>query len=216
MSKLVELERLQEIARIGKANAPCKVVAMEGVDASGKSSIARALGAYGDCAFLKIPDAYVSGMMREHLSFSADPVAKALVYTASLIDRKAMAAALPSQVHFAVTDRSLWSTVALVYARQPEKVSDVVGFFLSVAKYVPIPAVAYVMDVPYEVCRARVSHRSAADQRHDGMPRAEFDRHMAFYRQLAELDLGVRIFKQDSSASAEVNAERIHQELLNK
>ena len=209
-------DQLQEIAHIGKTNEPCKFVALEGVDASGKTSIARALGAYGDCAFLKIPDAYISGMMREHLSFSADPVAKALVYTASLIDRKAMAAALPSQEHFAVTDRSLWSTLALVYARQPEKVSDVVGFFLSVAKYVPIPTVAYVMDVPYEVCRARVSYRSAADQRHDGMPRAEFDRHMAFYRQLAELDLGVRIFKQDSSASAEVNAERIHQELLNK
>ena len=179
------------------------IFAFEGVDACGKTSICDAFPFYSnEVVFVRIPGAYINEPFKHYLYFETSPMSSALIFTASLIDRLRKA-----QTHsgkYVVMDRSLWSTVALNWAQTPQVAQDVLNLFGSVVAYLPIPEKAYVLDVPYEVCRERVLNRSNVAQKYDDMPYSEFQRHMEFYYWLAEKEVGVTIISPGTKSIHEL------------
>lgn len=193
-----------------KPNCKCRMIAFEGVDGSGKSSICAALDAsFDDTVFVKIPQEYMSPSFKAYLSFQASQIANALIYTASLVDRKVICDTLDRSILFAVTDRSLWSTVAQSHVKYPEKTRDILSVFETVSQYVPIPETVFVLDTPYEVCRERVMRRCPGDRRFDSMSRDEYKRHMDFYYWLETQNVGVKIVPFNNMLSVEDRVRQI-------
>lgn len=198
-----------------QSNTNKRVIAFEGVDGCGKSTLCQQLGEnYSGFRFVPIPHDYVSMPFKEYLTFSASYIGKALVYAASLADRKERAERLDSQVTNVVMDRSLWSTIALSYARYPDLAQDITNLFSSIAKYIPIPDIVYVLDVPYEICRERIAQRSRDAQRFDIMPMEDYRRHMDFYYWLDKQGVGVRIFNRGHALSVKECADTIYHEIV--
>lgn len=196
-------------------NCEKQVIAFEGVDACGKSTLCLELSEkYNNFEFIKIPKAYISMPFKEYLSFHASRIGNALIYMSSLIDRKNMILSLSSEVEYVVMDRSLWSTIAINYAKYPEQTQDIINVFSTLDKYIPIPSVVYVLDVPYEICRKRVSERAKEEQIFDWMPKEEYQRHIDFYRWLERQNVGVKIIKQDFTNSIDEEVIFIHDDVI--
>lgn len=211
----IQLDTIVLPEELKHRNSKKRIIAFEGVDACGKSTICEELGKrYDNYSFVKIPKDYVTMPFKEYLSFGASYIGNSLIYMASLADRKEIAEKQSDTIENVVMDRSLWSTIAINYAKHPEKVHDIINIFASISQYIPLPDVVYVLDVPYEVCRERIRERAKEVQRFDAMPIEEYNRHMEFYYWLEKQNVGVRIYKQNFTLGIDESVAQIYKELL--
>lgn len=177
-------------------------VAIEGVDGCGKTTLCKKLEESDEqILFARIPDAYTKKPFKDYLIFSTTFISSALIYAASLVDRYDRINSCEGK-KIAVTDRSIWSTVALLYARSPESVQMVLDVYASIASNLAIPDVVYVIDVPFEVCRERINLRDASVKKYDDMVIEEYNKHLECYRLLKEYGVNIK-FIQAANMSIE-------------
>ncbi len=189
--------------RLKNASGKKRLIALEGVDGSGKTTLCQCLDAkYSDIRFVEIAKEYVSAPFVEYLVEKTSDIGNSLVFAASLADRKNMMDQLDDNIRTVVMDRSLWSTVAMSYVRSPEKAQDVINMFDSLAHYMPIPEIVYLLDVPYSECRNRILRRDTSTL-NDNMSEETYNRHMEFYYWLSTQNVGVHIIKWNNTTIEE-------------
>lgn len=200
------LENIKLNDKIISVNNNVHTIAFEGVDGCGKSSLCEYLcNNTDDYKFVKIPKPYVTMPFREYLVLNASDMASALIYTASMVERKNIINNFnKNEVSCAVLDRSLWSTLALKYVLNPECFESVLRMFESIAEYLPIPDTTYVLNVPYEICRERICARLPEEQRFDVMSQEEYNKHMSFYLWLEKQNVGVKLITPQNKSIAEI------------
>lgn len=182
------------------------IVAFEGVDGCGKTSLCEKLEEFDTkFHFTRIPAAYTQKPFKDYLAFNTTHISSALIYAGSLVDRKHIIDKYePTDI--AVTDRSIWSTLTLLYARHPESVQEVIDVFASISQYLPIPDVVYVLDVPFSLCQERIMARSANIKIYDDMMQEEYNKHMEFYHMLKTSGVNIRfIDTKNMSYEDEIN-----------
>lgn len=173
------------------------IVAFEGVDGSGKTSLCNKIAERDPrLQFVRIPDAYTQRPFKDYLNGQTTHISGALIYAASLVDRNQMISADDSHCFF-ITDRSLWSTLALIYARNPNSLQTVIDVFAAIQLYLPIPDVVYVLDIPFEVCRRRIMARNPGDRKYDDMGLEEYCKHMEFYRKLKAAGVNIKFIQAE-------------------
>lgn len=190
-----------------------EIIALEGVDGCGKSTMCQALGEkYSNIKFVAIADFYTLAPVKDYICSKAAPMSNALMYVASLIDRKHVVDAITeAQVQYVVMDRSLWSTVVASYVYHNQDTQSVLDVFSAVSDYLPIPEQILVLDVPYEVCRSRISSRPDAVKRYDGMSRSEYQQHMEFYHWMQSMPLGTKFVPYSNLGDFENSVDVLYQ-----
>lgn len=190
-----------------------EIIAFEGVDGCGKSTMCQALGEkYSNIKFVAIADFYTLALVKDYICSKAAPMSNALMYVASLIDRKHVVDAITeAQVQYVVMDRSLWSTVVASYVYHSQDTQSVLDVFSAVSDYLPIPEQILVLDVPYEVCRSRISSRPDAVKRYDGMSRSEYQQHMEFYHWMQSMPLGTKFVPYSNLGDFENSVDVLYQ-----
>ena len=211
----MNIENLQMPPVLKTGTKNFHIIALEGVDACGKTSLCDMLAnTYAEFNFVKIPSAYIEQPFKKYLYFETTPMASALIFAASLADR--MNKIKNNAAECSVLDRSLWSTIALNWAKgRADVAQDVLNFYAKISAYVPIPEKVYVLDTHYEICRSRVMKRNIAVQKYDEMPHEEYRRHMEFYHWLAERSSGI-IFLNTENLSLEMLAKIIYNDIFSK
>ncbi|MBR4863282.1 MAG: AAA family ATPase [Oscillospiraceae bacterium] len=173
------------------------IVAFEGVDGSGKTSLCQKLAEHDAKIFFAcIPEAYTQMPFKDYLANNTTHLSSALIYAASLADRKKLITKT-TDCNFAITDRSIWSTLALLSVQCPDLLQPMLQVFGAVATQLPIPDVVYVLDVPYEVCIQRILRRRANLRKYDDLTPETYQKHMAFYRRLKELGVNIKFLRSE-------------------
>ena len=174
------------------------IIAFEGVDGCGKTSLCEHFDGYdGRFYFARIPEAYIQRPFKDHLVFHTTHISSALIYAGSLVDRKKLYDS-DEQKRIAILDRSIWSTLALLYARNPESVQMVIDVFSTIADNLPIPDVVYVLDVPFEVCRERIKTRNPNIKKYDDMKKAEYEKHLEFYHLIEQFGVNIKFVQTEN------------------
>ena len=181
-------------------------VAFEGVDGCGKTSLCEKLEEFDKrFHFTRIPAAYTQKPFKDYLAFNTTHISSALIYAGSLVDRKMLIDKYVS-TDIAITDRSIWSTLTLLYARHPESVQEFIDLFDTISQYLPIPDVVYGLDVPFSICQERIMSRSANIKKYDDMMQEEYNKHMEFYHLLKASGVNIRFVNtKNMSYEDEIN-----------
>lgn len=173
------------------------IIAIEGVDGSGKTTLCEYLESnHEEFCFVRIPEAYTQKPFKDYLAFKTTHISSALIYCGSLADRKTRIGFFEDGIK-AVTDRSIWSTLTLLYARHPEDVQSVIAMFSAISEHLPIPDVVYVLDIPFSVCQERIMARKKEIRKYDNMMHEEYTKHMEFYHLLKECGVNIKFIPAD-------------------
>jgi thymidylate kinase len=168
------------------------IIAFEGVDGCGKTSLCEKLEEFDNrIHFTRIPTAYTQRPFKDHLAFNTTHISSALIYAGSLVDRKRVIDEY-DVTDIAVTDRSIWSTLTLLYARHPESVQEMIDVFAAISQHLPVPDIVYVLDVPFSICQERIMARSANVRKYDDMMQEEYNKHLEFYHLLKDSGVNIR------------------------
>ena len=180
---------------------PCNdkmIIAFEGVDGCGKTSLCEKLEEFDHrFHFTRIPSAYIQRPFKDHLAFNTTHISSALIYAGSLVDRKRIIDTYDA-LDIAITDRSIWSTLTLLYARHPESVQNMIDVFAAIPQHLPIPDVVYVLDVPFSLCQERIMARSANVRKYDDMMQEEYNKHLEFYHILKDAGVNIKFVNTEN------------------
>lgn len=174
------------------------IVAFEGVDGCGKTSLCEKIEEYdGRFRFTCIPSAYIQRPFKDYLAFNTTHVSSALIYAGSLVDRKCIIDTYGKN-DVAITDRSIWSTLTLLYARHPEFVQNMIDVFDAISQHLPIPNIIYVLDAPFSLCQERIMSRATNVRKYDDMIYEEYKKHIEFYHMLKDLGVNIKFIKTEN------------------
>ncbi len=169
--------------------AGCRYVTVEGLNGVGKSTVvARYMAEHADvtCFYPAHPAYLADTAMKKHALFEATPVAGALYYLAALADqRRELEAAGGLAGHKFLSDRSVWSTLAAAYAKDPACLDALFGVVAAIRDQLLIPQKTIVLKADFETCRSRIESRGKGAE-WDRDTRLVFDRKYRFYELLAE------------------------------
>ena len=181
-----------------KPNNSHLTIAFEGVDGCGKTSLCEKIEAFDSrFRFTRIPAAYTQRPFKDYLAFNTTHISSALIYAGSLVDRKEIINGYGA-TDIVVTDRSIWSTLTLLYARHPESVQNMIDVFAAISQHLPIPDVVYVLDVPFSLCQERIMARSSDVRKYDDMMQEEYNKHLEFYHLLKDSGVNIKFINTEN------------------
>ena len=108
-----------------------------------------------------------------------------------------------------IVDRSLWSTLAVHYAHDPDRLLRLLPLFELAADRLRVPHLTIVLDATPATCRQRIEGKSAAERAFDAASPADeaFDRReRVFYSWLAKQGPKVVFVNTDGQAPEAVYA----------
>ena len=98
--------------------------------------------------------------MKRHALFVATPISGALYYLAALGDqRRELEASCELAGRKLLSDRSVWSTLAAAYAKDPSCLPVLVKAVAAIGDQLLIPQKVVVLKADFEVCRFRIEGR---------------------------------------------------------
>lgn len=169
--------------------AGCRYVTVEGLNGVGKSTVVeRYTAEHPDvtCFYPAHPAYLANAAMKKHALFEATPVAGALYYLAALADqRRELEAKGDLAGRKLLSDRSVWSTIAAAYAKDPAVLPQLLDAVAALQGSLLVPQHVVVLKADFETCRSRIESRGKGTE-WDRDTRLVFDRKYRFYDLLAE------------------------------
>ena len=196
-----------------KNSMNCRIVAVEGLNGVGKSSLI--------CRYRQehpeVPTGYAvsKGYLADrdrmaYMLFEATPTASALYYLAGNADFRRKLEA--SGVKRFLSDRSVWSTVAAAYAKDPSLLPELLDTVDDLQDRLVIPDTVIVLCGSYETCLKRIAGKASGAE-FDRDTETAFRRKYELYDLLRESGYDVRDIATDGKSREEVYAEFSAQEL---
>ena len=166
----------------------CRYVTVEGLNGVGKSTVVnRYMAEYPDvtCFYPAHPAYLADAALKKHALFEATPVASALYYLAALADqRRELEATGGLAGRKFLSDRSVWSTLAAAYAKEPTCLDALSNVVAAIKEQLLVPQKVIVLKADFETCRSRIESRGKGVE-WDRDTRLDFDRKYRFYDLLA-------------------------------
>ncbi len=189
--------------------AGCRYVTVEGLNGVGKSTVVeRYMAEHRDvtCFYPAHPAYLADTAMKEHALFEAIPIAGAFYYLAALADqRRELEASGGLAGRKFLSDRSVWSTLAAAYAKDPTCLDALFKVVAAIRDQLLIPQKTIVLKADFETCRSRIESRGKGAE-WDRDTRLVFDCKYHFYDLLAAAGHDVT-FVNASGTSDQVYAE---------
>ena len=199
-----------------KNSMACRIVAVEGLNGVGKSSlICRYRQDHPDVPTgYAVPKCYLADRDRmTYMLFEATPAASALYYLAGNADfRRELEASGAKRF---LSDRSVWSTVAAAYAKDPSLLPELLDTVDALQDRLVIPDTVIVLRGSYETCLGRIAAKASGAE-FDRDSETVFWRKYELYDLLRESGYDVRDIATDGKSREEVYAEFIAQDLWNE
>lgn len=190
-------------------NDGIRVVAVEGLDGVGKSTLARAYCKrhlnvqYVECE----PAVYsVDLYLMTDAKFRASPTGRILMDIGDMAAdyRKKEAESLKGPI---LTDRSIWSAVAGFYAKDPSSLKSLLDAVEALrADHVVLPDRVVVLKGSYETCQTRL-RSGVGNGEFNTDSRSDFERRNELYDALKDGGCDVRFISTDEKSPGEVLAE---------
>ena len=190
-------------------NAGIRVIALEGLNGVGKSTLAKAYaGRHPDIAAgYSASDIFLKDdKLKKYTLFEADPVTSALFYLSANADSCRRLRMNPPVSRRVLLDRSVWSTVAAAYAKDPDILPTLMDVVFSMRRHLVIPDVVVVLKAPYETCQSRIETKKSGAE-FDADTRLAFSRKYELYDILKDSGFDVRFLNTDGKAPCEVLSE---------
>lgn len=192
---------------IVKNSLNCRIVAVEGLNGVGKSSLIRRYRQDHPeiPTGYAVPKDYLADKGRmAYMLFDATPMASALYYLAGNADSRRKLEVDGAKCF--LSDRSVWSTVAAAYAKDPSLLPELLDMVEALQNRLVVPDTVVVLRGSYETCLGRIAAKASG---------AEFDRDLetAFRRKYELYDLlresgyDVRDIMTDGKSREDVYAE---------
>jgi len=164
-----------------------RVVAIEGPNGAGKSHLCRMLcERLGLPALRGVPAAWEEPATKLRMIRDADWLASAMYFLSGVIESSREAACGSEDLK--IMDRSLWSTLAIHYAADPDRLEVLMPLLGLAAGRVKVPDLTIVLEASPATCAQRIARKSATEQGYDTAvlaPSAFHEREREFYRRLA-------------------------------
>ncbi len=161
----LEAEQLQFL-RPSASTGKSFLVAIEGPNGAGKtllwSLLAKAMGA---AALRGVPPAWEDASRKLEMIRDADWLASAMYFLSGVIESSRQAMRCDAKLQ--VMDRSLWSTLAVHYAYDPDRLGTLLPLFELAADRLAVPDLTIVLEADSEICRQRIAHKSGVEQEFD-------------------------------------------------
>lgn len=183
-----------------------RIVAVEGLNGVGKSTLVEAYArrhpevvhAYSTPA-IYMADA----KLKEYVLFGATPTASALYYLAALADTKRVVDR--SDGRRFLFDRSIWSTLAAAYAKDPALLGPMMETVRILEPNLLIPDVVVVLRARFTTCQARIAGKSSGAEM-DRDTELIFNRKYELYDRVKAAGYDVRFIDTDNLGPEEAFA----------
>jgi thymidylate kinase len=138
-------------------------VTVEGLNGVGKSTVVEHyMAEHPDvtCFYPAHPAYLADTAMKKHALFEATPVASALYYLAALADQlRELEANGGLAGRKFLSDRSVWSTLAAAYAKEPACLDALSNVVAAINDQLLVPQKTIVLKADFETCRSRIESR---------------------------------------------------------
>ncbi len=184
------------------------VVALEGPNGAGKTILCRRLGrSLGAYTCLGTPRPWFSKPLKARMIRDADWFASAMFFLSGCFERMREIRSMSAPL--VIMDRSLWSTLAVHAAANPERLAVVTAMIRPVASSISVPDLTLVLEASFETCLSRIARKDRASQALDQLTaNARFHaREQVFYRWLARQTPTVQFLNVDRVDARQVAAQ---------
>ena len=180
------------------------IVAIEGLNGVGKTTLVEHVGA----SFPSIktsqstPAIYIKNIeIRSYILFSASQMASALYYLSGITDLTSLLKREPSRS--ILLDRSIWSTLAAAYAKDPQIVPMLFSLLSEMQDYLMIPDYIVVLNASYKTCLERIAKKHSGKE-FDKDSEEIFDKKKEFYGILKNAGYPMQFIETDDLDPNEV------------
>jgi thymidylate kinase len=180
------LERLRLARFADREAARPFVVALEGANGVGKTTLCRSLSRQLTApACLGTDEAWFSDSFKTRMIRDAEWFASAMFFLSGCFEQMRVLRARPDPL--VIMDRSVWSTLAVHGAESHDRLAALLAMLQPVAAQIQVPDFTIVLEASFETCQSRIARKSGAARLLDDLTAttAFHAREQEFYRWLA-------------------------------
>ncbi len=170
-----------------------RVVGIEGPNGSGKSLLCQKLSQRLRATSLRgVPLEWEAPEMKLRMIRDADWLASAMYFLSGVMESSRQLRKDGGKL--AIMDRSVWSTLAVQYAHDPQRLAPLMSLLSVAGDRIKAPDLTIVLEASPATCRGRIAGKPALEQQYDSAEPAAEDfqsRQRDFYRWLAQQWPGV-------------------------
>ena len=200
--------RLPEFNR--DKSAPQRVVALEGPNGVGKTTLCRSLADDLSASWsLGTDDAWFSKPFKTRMIRDAHWYASAMFFLSGCFEQSRLQRLNPAPL--LIMDRSLWSTFAVHAAEDIGRLEKLLSMIRPIAAAIDVPDLTVVLEASFGTCQERIAHKEGEARALDLLTANEafFAREQEFYRWLGRQMSSVVFLDADRTAPEEVTRQAI-------
>ena len=191
-------------AFVSGLGGPPRIVAIEGPNGVGKSTLCKALAEAlpAECC-LGIDGAWFAEPFKTRMIRDADWLASAMFFLSGCLEQMRRLRESPAKL--VIMDRCLWSTLAVQAATEPARLRTLLRMLEHVEAEVRVPDFTLVLEASFATCQERIARKTGAARALDELTAtAGFHaREHCFYHWLSRSATGVKFLEVDKLSAAE-------------
>ena len=153
------LDKLSLPRFAGRESSRPFVVALEGPNAAGKTTLGRSLSKTLGVRFvLGTDEAWFSEPFKARMIRDAEWHASAMFFLSGCFEQMRLLQVLPDPL--IVMDRSIWSTLAVHAAESAERLEALIAMLRPVAGRIRIPDLTLVLEASFAICQSRMANKT--------------------------------------------------------
>ncbi|PRX23228.1 thymidylate kinase [Orenia metallireducens] len=171
------------------------LIAVEGPNGVGKSTLCKRISKKFNAKYcFSTPDKWMEYDIKKRMIFDASWLSSALYFFSGTMEIKRELDNELSCNDLVIMDRSFWSTLAVNWIADFERIDFLLSIVSKGSEFLPIPDIIIILDADYEVCEARINSKTDIGKNLDQVSKESFFKEKTYYDWLEkELDDVIRL-----------------------
>ena len=186
----------------------CNLVAIEGPDGVGKTSVIEELKAKGFQTIRGIPKYWENAILKKLMISTDSWISSAMYFLSGGIENKKFINI--DSNFFTFSDRCIWSSLAVHYKKDPKLLPEICKLLSLFSKYAQFPRKIFVLNPGFKNIINRINMKTDEEREFDALlplTTQAYDNEMNFFKWLQ--DIGIPVVFIDSLGTPEVIADQI-------